>query len=226
VEEIQLTVAFVCDAALEHVTVRALYLPQLEPPHTSVATFSGPGLDATHVFSSTDPQVELHIQRPPLATQMSRAAQDVMQRVLRARAAMLLLALLVLTLAGPRWRLALLMAVMATGVSGMAMPVFLPLCAAALLAASAALLAMRAGALPRALWAATAGLAFGWGLTWPLQDEELPIRIMAHALVFGLPVLLVAIGALLPPAWAERARRPIASGLGAAALALAWLALS
>lgn len=226
VEEIQLSVSFVCDAMLEHVTVRALYLPQLEPPHTSVASFSGPGLDATHVFSTTDPQVELHIQRPPLATQLASAAQGVMARALRARTAMLLLALLVVTLAGMRWRLALLMAFMATGVSGRVMPVFLPLCAAGLLAAAAGLLAMRAGPVLRGVWAVAAGLVFGWGLTWPLLHEELPVKVMGHALVFVLPVVVVAFGALLPPRWAQGVRRPMASGLVAAALALAWLALS
>lgn len=71
VEEIQLGVAFECPALVVSARVRARLLPELEPPHVSVATFEGRGLLATHVFTAVDPQVDLQLEPPPLLERLA-----------------------------------------------------------------------------------------------------------------------------------------------------------
>lgn len=73
VEEVQVVVRFACEALVSELSVQARLLPALEPPHVSVATFAGRGLDATHVFNAQSPRVRLTIEPPPLTTRLRAA---------------------------------------------------------------------------------------------------------------------------------------------------------
>ena len=63
-EEFRVDVTFRCPQIIRDFEVVAQLLPELEPPHVTMATFSGLGLDTTHVFAVTSSSVRLRVRAP------------------------------------------------------------------------------------------------------------------------------------------------------------------
>lgn len=226
VEEIQVRLSFVCSQAPQTLTVRTRLLPELEPPHTSVATFSGPGLDATHVFSASDPLVVLHLEVPALSAQLGAAALGVLRALSRPRPVLLLAALLFMGLGRRRLGPALLMGGAAMALASVPSPSALPLIGAGLVAWGAfEVYRQKPRARLEAVWAGLAGAAFGWGAGAGAVDAELPVRVFTLGFIALIPASAVTLTAWVPARVGRAAARPVAAGLGAGALALLALAL-
>lgn len=70
VEEIQVTASFACASGIGALSVRSTYLPELEPPHATLATFSSGSNAAQHVFTPDTPPLELTFDVKPLADEL------------------------------------------------------------------------------------------------------------------------------------------------------------
>lgn len=66
VEEVRVDLTVRCPSAFETAHLRVALLDGLDPPHVTMATFSGDGLDGSHVFTVTAPTAVLQVPRPPI----------------------------------------------------------------------------------------------------------------------------------------------------------------
>ncbi len=73
VEELQVTVVFQCPTAIGALEIGAGYLPELEPPHTTLATVTGGEVSAQHVFTPATPRFGVTFELPPLVDQLLAA---------------------------------------------------------------------------------------------------------------------------------------------------------
>ncbi len=226
VEEIQVNLSFVCSGRVGALRIRARFLPELEPPHTSVATFVGPGLDATHVFTSTDPQVDLRLEVPSLAASLADGAQQTLQGLLALRPLLLLLALAWLGLGPKGWLLAGAFAVSGVAVAGQPSQVFVPwLGVAAGLWAAVEVWARKDMPATQVAWAVLAGLATGWGLAASAAEAELPVKVLSRALLMVVVVICMGLGRLWPAQVRAKGARAMAAVLALGAVVSGGLTL-
>lgn len=73
VEELQVTVVYTCPSAIGALELGAGYLPELEPPHATLATVTGGEVSAQHVFTAQDPRFGVTFELPPLAEELLNA---------------------------------------------------------------------------------------------------------------------------------------------------------
>lgn len=227
VEEIQVTLKFACVGRVGAVRVRARLLPELEPPHTSVATFVGPGLDATHVFTATDPQVDLRMELPTLAEALAVGAEQTLRAGIGLRALLLLLILAWLGTGRMGWAFGAVFSVAAVTAAGLSVSTLTPWLG--LLAAAWGAFEVWAPhkrPVTKGLWAVLAGAAGGWGLAAATATAELPVQVFSRGVIVVVVMLGVALGQLLPAAVRERGGRAMAVALAAGAVVLVGLTLS
>ena len=224
VEEVQAELQYTCPTRVGAVRFAARFLPELEPPHLSVATFVGPGVDATHVFSVDAPETTLRFEAPSLSAELAIGARRVLQGLLTPAAALMLLAV---AFAGRRGG-PLLVGLFAVGAAAAAgAPGLDELRAAQVLGllAGAALCAWSTPQWARAPWALAVGALTGWGVAAGLADAEAPVRLAARAVALLVAaalagVLLAAAGVI---AGRGAAARTAAAAVAAGAVALGFL---
>jgi hypothetical protein len=74
ITEIQVRAVWSCEAGIGRVHVESRQLPELEPPHVTVATFLAGKTTAQHVFTNVAPAFELEVEQPSLARQLGATA--------------------------------------------------------------------------------------------------------------------------------------------------------
>ena len=73
IEEVQIHGTWVCDGPIRRIRVRADLLPELEPPHVSVATFTAGDETAQHIFSALRPESVVAFAEPTLSRRLIAA---------------------------------------------------------------------------------------------------------------------------------------------------------
>lgn len=216
IDELHFRLGLRCVGPLTHFRLQVGYLPELEPPHVSVAVVKAGAQELNHIFGPAAPVFEATLTPPTLAEELQVGLQNGLQAGLRP--AGLLLGLGLGLLGGGVWALVgLLGGALLAGASGFAAPAWLfPL----LVAAAGASWARRD---PWARWVGrvvllAAGLSLGAGPGWSGFAAVLG-QVLWWSLTFGL-------GAGLSRRLGARAVTPARWALGIAglgiALRLAW----
>jgi hypothetical protein len=216
VDELHFQLAFKCAGPLSHFRLQVEYLPELEPPHVSVAVVKAGAQEVSHIFGPAAPVFDATLAAPTFAEEVQVGLQNGLQVGLRP--AGLLLGLGLGLLGGGVWAWGLLLlGGLVAGVWGLAAPVWaLPL----LVGAAGAFWERSA---PWARWVGRvvvlgAGLSLGAGQGWSGLAATLG-QLLVWALTFGL-------GLGLSRRLGERGAGPARWALGIAgvgiALRLAW----
>ena len=70
ITELEVRATWTCEAGIAKVHVESRQLPELEPPHVTVATFLAGKTTAQHVFSTVAPTYDLEVEIPSLASEL------------------------------------------------------------------------------------------------------------------------------------------------------------
>lgn len=222
VEEVQAELRYRCPTRVGALTLIGRFLPELEPPHLSVATVVGPGVEATHVFSVDAPELTLRFEVPSLGAELGAAARRVVQGLLTPAAVLLVLALAFAGGEGGATAV-LLFGLGCAAAAGLPAFAGLAWARAVAIGLGAGLCVRPAPAVLRAGWGLAAGVLVGWGAAAGLQDAEAPVRwgaLGAALLVSGAAAALARAAAARPRAITSAART-VAAALVAGGVASA-----
>ena len=94
VTELEVRAVWRCDAGLKKVHVEIRQLPELEPPHITVATFLAGRMTAQHIFSPAAPAFDLEVEVPSLVEELGATAFAGVRALVSPAALLFLLGLL------------------------------------------------------------------------------------------------------------------------------------
>ncbi len=232
VSELEVRAVWTCSSRIARVHVESRQLPELEPPHVTVATFLAGKTTAQHVFNVVSPEFDLDVELPSLAQELGASALAGVRSSLAPAALLFLLGLLVFERPKQVFLLfgAYLLAFHAAGLLHPLSPppAWYPLVFALAVAwIGLELIARRAGPMPRRKPILGALLAAGFGAVMA-PKVDLPNRLAFALGETAVAVALCAAAVALAVVLRERStqyRRPVGIAWICGAGALFALAL-